>query len=373
MPAINYRYAFDRTGTNPDNKVVDEPHVLNNLAFRSVAPTYGPFFAESVYVYDVDAGRPLVKDIDYFPTEILEELSLKLNKEISSLIIINNSNVSNNIKITYQTVGGIYSDSSEAVSRMFEVVMNDSRTVNWENVEGKPYAYPPNLHFNYLTDIVGFEPLITALERIRNAIIVSDVPAWEALIDWVKKYVAQRQGIVTEQEIDTQSGLDKLVSHERLLYALKTLHFNTFLFEPDAIRIRGGNAQLIGIRSTNIPDNTRLYWTIGHTDTTPADFSTDHGSFVIYGNRSEVLLNIIKTKIPEKDEKFKLQIRMNAVNGPVIAESSYYTIMGETPKSNSMAAMLLSCCLYNPAIKLNAKHAFISRELCHTQLTTAQS
>ena len=373
MPDPLYRYALDKTGVNPDNKVINEAHTLAQLDYRAIAPDYGPFYEESVFVIDDANNTPLIKDVDYFCTELMEEASLKFNKSIMSLIIITNKNVSSNVKITYQTLGGIYTKAVDPIRRLYETVMNDDRTVDWSRVTNKPYGYPPNLHYNHLIDIVGFEPLITAIERIRNAIILTDVPAWEALIDWVKKYVNQRQGIVTEQEIDTITGLDKIVSFERLLYAAKHLNFNTFLFEPDNIRLKHPSTLKVTVRTTNLDDNTRLYWSIRHKDTVPNDFTNLSGSFVVNGNRGQISLGIAEARSVEGDEKFQIEIRLNNFNGPVIAVSSYYTIIHGVPKSNSTAAMFLSCCLLNPRLKNNAKNHFIKRETCLTQKSDART
>ena len=373
MPDPLYRYALDKTGVNPDNKVINEAHTLAQLDYRSIAPDYGPFYEESVFVIDVVNNTPLIKDVDYFCTELMEEASLKFNKSIMSLIIITNRNVSSNVLITYQTLGGIYTKAVDPIRRLYETVMNDDRTVDWSRVMNKPYGYPPNLHYNHLIDIVGFEPLITAIERIRNAIILTDVPAWEALIDWVKKYVNQRQGIVTEQEIDTITGLDKIVSFERLLYAAKHLNFNTFLFDPDNVRLRHPSVLKVKIRTTNLEDNTRLYWTIRHIDTVPNDFDNLSGSFVVNGNRSEISLGIKDAHSVEGDERFQIEVRLNNYNGPVIAVSSYYTIIRGVPKSNSTAQMFLSCCLMNPRLRNNAKNHYIKRESCLTQKSDART
>lgn len=373
MPDPLYRYALDKTGVNPDNKVINEAHTLAQLDYRSIAPDYGPFYEESVFVIDVVNNTPLIKDVDYFCTELMEEASLKFNKSIMSLIIITNRNVSSNVLITYQTLGGIYTKAVDPIRRLYETVMNDDRTVDWSRVMNKPYGYPPNLHYNHLIDIVGFEPLITAIERIRNAIILTDVPAWEALIDWVKKYVNQRQGIVTEQEIDTITGLDKIVSFERLLYAAKHLNFNTFLFDPDNVRLRHPSVLKVKIRTTNLEDNTRLYWTIRHIDTVPNDFDNLSGSFVVNGNRSEISLGIKDAHSVEGDERFQIEVRLNNYNGPVIAVSSYYTIIRGVPKSNSTAQMFLSCCLMNPRLRNNAKNHYIKRESCLTQRSDART
>ena len=127
------------------------------------------------------------------------------------------------------------------------------------------------------------------------------------------------------------------------------------------------------VRTTNLDDNTRLYWTIRHKDTVPNDFTNLSGSFVVNGNRGQITLGIRDARRVEGDERFRIEIRLNNYNGPVIAVSSDYTIIHGTPKSNSTAQMFLSCCLLNPRIKNNAKHHFIKRESCLTQKSDART
>jgi ABC-type polysaccharide/polyol phosphate export permease len=73
---------------------------------------------------------------------------------------------------------------------MYETVLQDARPVAWENVLGKPLLFPPTTHLHNLEDVYGFEPIVGALERVRNAIILSDVPAFEALVDWVNGQIS---------------------------------------------------------------------------------------------------------------------------------------------------------------------------------------
>lgn len=199
MPnSINVRFAYDPTGVNPDNSIQGEIHNLTSHAVRAVAPTYGPFFTASLQVYDNGTDQILTKGTDYEVVEMLEDITLRLGKEVCNLILILNQSVSSAVRINYQVVGGLYQNSAAALINMYETVLQDSRPVAWENVLGKPLLFPPTTHLHNLEDVYGFEPIVGALERVRNAIILSDVPAFEALVNWVNQRVSGLTGTVTD-------------------------------------------------------------------------------------------------------------------------------------------------------------------------------
>lgn len=185
-----YRYPLDPTGTNPDNLVVREPHQLNKKTdptfVRVACPLYGPFFAESVIILDASNGRQLVKDIDYKTTDLLQDPTLSFGKEISQFIVITNGEVSDEIEISYQVLGGNYQNNATAVQHVFETFLNDDRTVDWSNVGNKPATYPPSLHLHLLQDIINFGPLVVAINSLRDAKMLNNTPMFEALVQWVK-------------------------------------------------------------------------------------------------------------------------------------------------------------------------------------------
>lgn len=200
MPSpIIVRFPYDPTGVNPDNSIQGEIHSLTAHAVRAVAPTYGPFFTTSLQVYDNGTDQLLVKGTDYEAVEMLEDITLRLGKEVCNLILILNQAVSAAVRINYQVVGGLYQNSAAALINMYETVLQDNRPVAWENILNKPLLFPPTTHLHNLQDVYGFEPMVGALERVRNAIVLSDVPAFEALIDWVNAQVSGFSGdIITE-------------------------------------------------------------------------------------------------------------------------------------------------------------------------------
>ena len=387
MASDTYRYALDPTGSNRDNYVSAEKHTLELKDFRAISPDHGPFYSKSLIVVDANTNKVLVKDVDYFCTELLQEVSLKYGLEILSLIIITNTAVSGNVTISYQALGGQYQNAAKAVANLYNTVINDNRTVAWENVVNKPNYYPPNQHFNLLADIVGFEPLITSIERLRNAIILSDVPAWEALVEWVKLYVKdrvvvtedpafielasritlleQKFTIVNPSEVDDVTKSDALVSFNRLLQAAERLNFNALTITPMVAKYKPGLSVEFTVQATHLADGERLYWSVEHIDTVDSDFNILSGVMTFTAGKASFNLPITSNIEGELTERFKVYIRRTSVTGAVIAQTGTFTLTGipVTPGTDTndttIARAFLACCYYTPGLVRNARNMYI--------------
>lgn len=347
MPLPIVRYPLDPTGINPDNRVHGEIHNLSTRPIRGVAPTFGPFFTESLVVYDDTTNNLLVRGEDYQCVELLQEATVKFGKEICSLILILNESVSVVVRINYQVLGGLYQNNASNVINMYETYILDNRPVDWLNVLNKPLQYPPALHNHLLQDIWGFEPVVVALERIRNALILSDVPAFEALIAWVRNHTQ----VVDEQTILDGSASNKLLTWDRLLFALDKLNFNGITITPTYQALQEGDQVTFNLSSTNLPDNTVLYWTVEHINTRPNDFNGTSGIVNIMGNRGSFNISLRVNTQTEAQEAFKIAIRKNGIDGYILAETSVFSIGAHT--GLSYEEMMINCCAYNPEIDVN--------------------
>lgn len=186
MPLPTLRYPLDETGVNPDNLVSGEIKTLPNLPRRALAPTYGPFYAEGLIVYDHLNQQPLVKNTHYKLAELLKTPTKKYRKEVYGLIIITDPNVSSEVSITYQSLGGPY---QRDLSNLIEAWLNtfNNAPVDWAYILNKPDVFPVDDHFHALSRIYGFEFVVTALEGIRTALELSNVPIYEGLMAWVNQ------------------------------------------------------------------------------------------------------------------------------------------------------------------------------------------
>lgn len=216
MAVPQFRYPLDKTGENPNNFVGNELHSLNPQAnltnVRVLAPYYGPFFSDSLRIVDMSNGRTLVKDTDYKITDLLQDPTLQFAKPIGQFAVIINGLVSNEVAVSYQVLGGNYQNDSTAVIHVYETFLNDTRPVDWSNISGKPLTYPPSLHLHLLEDVIGFGPVIVALNEIKDAILLSNTPILQALIDWVNTRKTPWSSIVGAPEFP---GEDQFVPNFR--------------------------------------------------------------------------------------------------------------------------------------------------------------
>lgn len=206
MPLPTLRYPLDETGVNPDNLVSGEIKTLPNLPRRALAPTYGPFYAEGLIVYDHLTQQPLVKNTHYKLAELLKTPTKKYRKEVYGLIIITDPNVSSEVSITYQALGGPY---QRDLSNLIEAWLNtfNNLPVDWAYILNKPDVFPVDDHFHALSRIYGFEFVVSALEGIRTALELSNVPIYEGLMAWVNQTLQSLQDDYNNFRLEIESRL----------------------------------------------------------------------------------------------------------------------------------------------------------------------
>lgn len=169
-----FRYALDPTGVNPDNLVRNEPHTLSERRFRAIAPQHGAFFTEGCIVTDTFNSRILTHGTDYVFAELYQTPTIKYGKEIVGVIIVINPQVSGNVSVTYQALGGTYSENIGALTNLLATKTDDQTSDSFLDIINRPTTFVPPPHIHDLGDGMGFEVLVFALERLRSAIVWSD-------------------------------------------------------------------------------------------------------------------------------------------------------------------------------------------------------
>lgn len=318
------RYALDPTGANVDNLVVGEIKTLSTTPIRAVAPAYGPFFTSSLRVFDQGDGRLLVKGVDYEVVDLLQSATLKFGLEIAQVFLITSASVGSSVRFNYQVLGGMYQNNSEGLANLYDAIMSDNRPVNWANVLNKPAEYTPALHRHLLEDIYGFEPVVVELERIRNALVLSNVPAFESLIEWVQSNAA-----------------------------------NTIITDPPIPTITPNTDKVIRVYTTNNRNTTKYYWSIEHTTTSDVNFEAVAGTFQIFQNRSNFTLKVSNI-VPASNLKFNIVIRKDHVSGPVVTTIEDITLLPVDANANSVISLINACCVMEPGITLNPMSYFLA-------------
>lgn len=175
MPIINY--AFDPTGVNPDNRVIDEVHTVSSpgwMDFYFIVPRYAPFFRNSLTITLVETGTALVEGVDWLPSHRFISASRGTLQPIYGSISFLNKTLSGVIKVSYQTLGG---DWVLDETKILEIANNTNinpKTTTWEQVLDVPdVAFPPIDHMWAIDDMVGMSEVRQALDNIATAILNS--------------------------------------------------------------------------------------------------------------------------------------------------------------------------------------------------------
>ena len=190
MPLPLVQYALDPTGVNSDNLVHNEIHQLTpNRNIRAIAPIYGAYYTAGLIVTDGITQGVLTKGVDYITVDLVPTASETYGKEICSVILILNTNVSNTVYITYQVLGGMYTKNFSGIANYINTLAIDNRPVTWPRIIGKPSDFNPTQHLHDIGDVYGFEYITYALERIRSAILVGDNYAYDQVLTYVDSMI----------------------------------------------------------------------------------------------------------------------------------------------------------------------------------------
>lgn len=275
---------LDITGKNINNKVIDEPHVLANRPSRSIAPDKGPFFAETLEIKD--GVKELKRGLDFQIVELHQEATLRYAKEIASVILVINKDVSSNVTITYQALGGHYTYSDKAIANMYQSVITDNRPVNWTDVFNKPTEFNPAVHRHLLDDVYGFEPVVDLLERIKRAITLGQTSiVLEVVNSLLSKFKVE--------EISKVLPSNKLIQYDALLYFLsrRKILNNIWVDRKDPVWTKG-NSVVIQVDTSGYPVGQILYWELYKPDANIALFTSKSGQFITNGGIVEFSLYI---------------------------------------------------------------------------------
>ena len=178
MPNPVVMLPLDYTGLEVGNRITNEAASIGVGQQRLVIPVYHPFFRESLILVDNATGSPLT-DAQFFCTDLDQELTMRCAKEIYTAIVIADVTVSNDIRLTYQSIGGPYARDRQALITWLEQRKDTGGNEDWADVTDKPKLYNPEMgHKHLLAHIYGMEYVVAGLKRVEEAVIIGDHGAY---------------------------------------------------------------------------------------------------------------------------------------------------------------------------------------------------
>lgn len=169
------KYQLDPTAQNPNNKIEDEPHVIDKTTNYIFALRGGPFYVDSLVIKHPVTGLPLSPNSQYKVLQPYQDASVAMGHDIACIVLIEDLNIipateeEATIYIDYQVVGGIFSWNIYAINEMLSQITLPIN-VEWNAIVGKLDLYPPAPHYQPINMIFGWNYLASQLEGVRLAI-----------------------------------------------------------------------------------------------------------------------------------------------------------------------------------------------------------
>ena len=184
-------YPLDYTGSSTTNQVTNENITLTtNTKYRVFAPINGPYFFNTIKIKDVATGNFLTPS-QWAPFFLVQAATVKtgLAGSVYATVIIKDSTVSNNLSISYQSIGGNYIGDYSNIIDLLNIALNDTRSVNWDNITNHIMSYNAAIHTHSLSNISDVEILTLIIEKLCNAIILGDTIAQDSTCAYVDAIV----------------------------------------------------------------------------------------------------------------------------------------------------------------------------------------
>ena len=159
------RFKLDLEGNSKFNAIPKEYGKRSNEKNNEIfVPQYAPFYINSFKMY-FKTGEPMVLGEDYEFYGIMSKLTEYTAKPVGLFVKLLKPEITEWYS-SYQVVGN-FNKVNDDIILMLKAIAEDDRTVDWNNVDGKPEWFNPKLHQHDLTyEIFGFTDLINAWEML---------------------------------------------------------------------------------------------------------------------------------------------------------------------------------------------------------------
>lgn len=192
------KYAVDETAQDPRNFVSGELHELGHLTGKPYRPftlNHGYFYLNDFRI--IDSTGYVLDESDYQLTGLNMEVVNKFGMEACSLVVIQNPRVSSAVYVDARYVGGTYSDVSPTINELATILLNDTRSVRWRNIENMTGELNSNDHLMSLYNLFGYEVYRDSIDSVRMSLMSRSQAFFDALYS---EYENQFGGVGSEYD-----------------------------------------------------------------------------------------------------------------------------------------------------------------------------
>lgn len=173
----------DYTGTLTSNRVNGEIHELEGSLNRLLVPYSGFFYLKGMRLYD-DKHQLLTRGDDYTCVYANPEVQMRTpGLEVCGAIIIKPHVKTNTASLSCNYVGGQWANYTKAIEEAIAALNLDSREIDFANLVNMPEYFTAGPHVEDIGNAYGFEYLITAINRIKDAMSLNHSAESEQIAD----------------------------------------------------------------------------------------------------------------------------------------------------------------------------------------------
>lgn len=169
-------YPEDLTGLQPSNKINNENQNLtesNAHPYRLIIPDFAPFHLDNLALVHVDQSgnsTPLTFGVHYNVCLKYKGASYSIGKPIYGGLTINDLSINGHIRVSYQTLGGIWCGDPAYVLEMLNEMAYNPRIASWDQVTNVQQTFPPTNHDQAFEFVYGHRELIESIDRVAQAV-----------------------------------------------------------------------------------------------------------------------------------------------------------------------------------------------------------
>ena len=177
--------ALDLTGTSVANLITDERHDVSTRNQRIFVLNKGAFFGKGLVIRNASTNRIMEPHTAYRILHMVREAVLDSNKEVYAVILILDNSVLD-VLVTYQAIGGVYSNIASTINDKLGTVLDGSMPIDTiGQIIDQPIQVPPEHHLQNIRDFKSMGGLVTVVEGIRKAIMLGDTNAHASIYDFI--------------------------------------------------------------------------------------------------------------------------------------------------------------------------------------------
>lgn len=174
----------DFSGSDPDHLQVGEVRYFNNEdSTRVFMLESGPFYKDSLKLFDVTTGIELKAGKDYV-TSILDKVAcLKSGQDVCGLVEVINYDLTG-VVATYQFVGGIHASGVYILQHLMEMYPEGKHVyTDYTDILNRPDKFDASYHRHHIRQLFNSDQLLVWLERIRAGVNFSNLAGLNLLYD----------------------------------------------------------------------------------------------------------------------------------------------------------------------------------------------